>query len=564
MPEVFALLPRRRPWWHLRRTGLFFGAVYVLISMSASLLPRTWYYQGLITGLCWWAGYGLGVLLFWLAHHLARLAGLRVYLSARAIRWLRIGLPALFAVGIATATVANVRAQAHTASVVGLAPLSPLDWALALGLAAVIALSLLAVVRGLRRLRQALTDVVDHVLPKSVSAVLAAVVVVTGTAWVSDNVIFRRAMQVMAASAAQVNADNPSGRPAPTSPLRTGGPGSTEAYATLGFEGQMFVTSAPAESEIAAATGRPALDPIRAYAGRPDERSLTEVAAAVVAELKRTGAFDRKVLAVVTTTGTGWVDDYAVQSIEYLSDGDSATAAMQYSFLPSALQVLTDRDTPRAAGKALFDAVHAEWVRRPATTRPRLVVGGESLGSFGGQGAFTDADDMMARAQGGVWAGTPSFTDIWSNLTSSRSKGSPEIAPVVGDGRHIRFATSGSQLTTDYYGRPYGDWEFPRFVYAQHPSDPVVWWNPALLGSQPAWLREPRGRDVNEDVAWIPFATFWQLTTDMPVAHDTPDGYGHRYGAELVPAWGAVLGGKPGADYSRIVTALKKSVNRVQ
>lgn len=135
---------------------------------------------------------------------------------------------------------------------------------------------------------------------------------------------------------------------------------------------------------------------------------------------------------------------------------------------------------------------------------------------------------------------------------------------MVGDGRHIRFATSGSQLTTDYYGRPYGDWQFPRFVYAQHPSDPVVWWNPALLGSQPDWLRDPRGRDVNEDVAWIPFATFWQLTTDMPVAHDTPDGYGHRYGAELVPAWGAVLGGKPGADYSRIATALKKSVNRVQ
>ena len=561
---MFALLPRRRPWWHLRRTGLFFGATYFLISMSPSLLPRTWYYQGLVSGLCLWAGYGLGVLLFWVAHHLARLVGLHLYLDDRAVRWLRLVLPVAVGLIVVAVTVGNVRAQARTAAVVHLEPLSPVDWAGALALAAVIAGALLLVGRGLRALRRGLADVVGHVLPKTLATALAVVIVVTATAWVSDNVIFRRALQAMAASAAQVNADNPSGRAAPTSSLRSGGPGSLSTYDSLGFEGQMFVTSAPTAVEIAAATGKRALDPIRVYAGRPDERSLQQVASSVVDELRRTGAFDRKVLAVITTTGTGWVDDYAVQAIEYLTDGDCATAAMQYSYLPSALQILTDRDTPRAAGKALFDAVYAEWSRRPADRRPRLVVGGESLGSFGGQGAFADADDMMARAQGGVWAGTPSFTSIWAALTSTRNPGSPEIAPVVDDGRHIRFATNGTQLTSDYYGRPYGTWDFPRFVYAQHPSDPVVWWNPALLGAQPDWLREPRGHDVNPDVTWIPFATFWQLTTDMPVAHDTPDGYGHRYGAELVPAWGAVLGGSPTDDYSKIVAGLEKSVNRVQ
>ena len=41
-----------RPWWHLSRTGLFFGAAYFLTSMAPSLLPRTRYYQGLISGLC--------------------------------------------------------------------------------------------------------------------------------------------------------------------------------------------------------------------------------------------------------------------------------------------------------------------------------------------------------------------------------------------------------------------------------------------------------------------------------------------------------------------------------
>ena len=82
----------------------------------------------------------------------------------------------------------------------------------------------------------------------------------------------------------------------------------------------------------------------------------------VVAELQRTNAFSRSVLAVFTTTGTGWVDDWSAQSIEYLSNGDSAIAAMQYSYLPSALSMMTDRETPREAGKALFDRVYAVWL----------------------------------------------------------------------------------------------------------------------------------------------------------------------------------------------------------
>jgi uncharacterized membrane protein len=58
--------------------------------------------------------------------------------------------------------------------------------------------------------------------------------------------------------------------------------------------------------------------------------------------------------------------------------------------------------------------------------------------------------------------------------------------------------------------------------------------------------------------------TFWQLTTDMAVGHDPPDGYGHRYGAELVPEWGSVLGGSPTDDYSAIIAGISKTVSRVE
>ncbi len=312
------------------------------------------------------------------------------------------------------------------------------------------------------------------------------------------------------------------------------------------------------------------MEPIRVYAGlsgegnNPPARSIARTADAVVGELRRTGAFDRKVLAVITTTGTGWVDDWTAQAIEYLSDGDSAIAAMQYSYLPSGVEFLADLTTPEIAGKALFDAVYAAWSALPADSRPLLVVGGESLGSYGGQAAFSSVEDMLNRAQGGVWVGTPHFTRLAAELRAARNPGSPEIAPVIDDGRHIRFATSPSDLTKDYYGRPFGTWEHPRFVYAQHPSDPVVWWDSRLPFQQPDWLTEPRGRDVNDDVTWIPVVTFWQLTMDLPIAIDAPPGHGHHYTTELVPEWAAVLGRSPTGDYSRIIAAMQATVTPMQ
>ncbi len=564
-------MPVRLVLDHVRRTvlglsvpGLYVGAMFFLISWSPSLLPRTWYYQGIISGICAAAGYGIGVVCGWLVVRLARLVQLEVRVSRAAGRWIRTGWHAVAAVLVVWVTVVNVRSQGRTAGYVHLAPPGPADWLRSILLALFIFGVFLLVARGLIRLTRRLAAAAGQVLPTAIASVCAILVVTMVAAWIGDSVVLHRVMQRFATVAAQVNEKPPAGVAPPTSPLKSGSPASLEPYATLGYEGQMFVTSGPSPEQIAAATGEPAIEPIRAYAGRHANEPLDEVADRVVAELRRTGAFDRSVIAVLTSTGTGWVDDWAVQAIEYLTGGNCAVASMQYSYLPSAMSIMTDRETPSTAGRALFDKVYAAVQELPPDRRPKIVVGGESLGAYGGQAAFADAQDMMRRAAGGVWAGTPGFTDIAAQLTASRTEGSPEVVPVIDDGRHIRFAADAGNLTHDYYGRPYGTWEFPRFVYAQHPSDPIVWWNPALLGSQPDWLREPRGRDVNPDVTWIPFVTFWQLTTDMAVGHDPPDGYGHRYGAELVPAWGAVLGGDPSRDYSRIIAGVSQTVHRVE
>ena len=93
-----------------------------------------------------------------------------------------------------------------------------------------------------------------------------------------------------------------------------------------------------------------------------------------------------------------------------------------------------------AAGRALFNSVYAKWIDLPLDKRPKLVVFGESLGSYGGQAAFAGAQDMATRVDGALWSGTPNFTAQWQEITSSRDSGSREAVPVIDDGQSIRFA----------------------------------------------------------------------------------------------------------------------------
>ena len=89
--------------------------------------------------------------------------------------------------------------------------------------------------------------------------------------------------------------------------------------------------------------------------------------------------------------------------------------------------------------------------------------------------------------------------------------------------------------------RPPNAWGKPRVVYLQHASDPIAWWNPDLLFSKPDWLREPRGYDVSPRMEWIPIVTFLQVSADMAVAVDVPDGHGHVYVRDVANAWQYIL-----------------------
>ena len=256
---------------------------------------------------------------------------------------------------------------------------------------------------------------------------------------------------------------------------------------------------------------------------------------------------------MVTTTGTGWVNAPAPESLELMYGGDTAIVATQYSYLPSWLSFLVDRSRSKEAGRLLFDAVHARVEQLSEADRPRLLVFGESLGSQGSEAAFSTLADIRAQADGVLWVGPPNSNQLWSSLVERRDPGTRAVEPVYASGLVVRFASDAADLA-----QPPTPWLAPRVLYLQHPSDPIVWWSPELLFRRPDWLVEPRGDDVSPAMSWYPVVTFWQVTADLTNAVSVPDGHGHNYGDIIVEGWAAVAApdGWTAADTARVQQVL--------
>ncbi|MBD9699219.1 alpha/beta-hydrolase family protein [Flavimobilis sp. GY10621] len=535
----------------LSTTGLWIALLFFCASLTPSLIPRVWLYQALVTGVSVAVGYAVGRACV----GLVRLLGFRTTPSETARRRWLLALGIVAIVAVPTMMILGARWQDRIRDLMGAEPGPAWNAPTQAVVAVVIAVALLQLARGLRWCVRRVARFVGRWVPAPTARLVGFVFVAVLAVLVVDGTVVRGALSALNSIYANVDDGTREGVVAPTNPLRSGSPESAQSWDTLGLQGRTFVAGGFGDDEIAdvaARRGIPADDvrsPVRAYAGMSSGATLDDVAANVVAELDRTDAWSRSVLAVVTTTGTGWVDPSFADTFELMHSGDTAIAAMQYSYLPSWVSFIGDRSTPPAAGRALFEAVYDAWSARPADDRPRLVTFGLSLGSYGGQGAFSGLQDMATRTQGALWVGTPGFTDLWNDLAKHRDDGSSQIQPVLDRGHTVRWsATPGD--ASNLFDLP-GEWTDPRIVYLQHPSDGVTWWNPDLVLGKPDWLREPRGTAVLPEMEWIPFVTFFQVTGDLMVAADVPPGYGHSYHLEYVDALAAVTAPEQWTDADR-------------
>jgi uncharacterized membrane protein len=400
-----------------------------------------------------------------------------------------------------------------------------------------IAAALLMVGRGIRSLVRFVARQLGRFLPRQAAGALAVLVVIVIVGFLATGVLPHAF--TAAANSVFSSADNGTdpGIAEPATPLRSGSPESLVPWSTLGRQGRTFVGSGPTPAEISKFSGTAAMEPIRVYVGLKSAPSIAAESTLAVRELERTGAFHRKVIVVATTTGTGWLNPEMIDPLEYMYDGDTAVVAIQYSFLPSWISFLVDKAPAQEAGRDLFDAVYDTWHQLPAGRRPALVVFGESLGSFGGEAAFSGVEDIRDRTSGDLWVGPTNTNTLWSQFTAARDPGSPEWQPVYQGGRTVRFVTSAAELEAAAPG-----WERPRVVYLQNTSDPIVWWSWQLAFHEPDWLGGPHPPDVSSAMHWYPLVTFWQVSADLALSTAVPAGHGHSYGMlQGAAAWAAII-----------------------
>lgn len=310
----------------------------------------------------------------------------------------------------------------------------------------------------------------------------------------------------------------------PALPTVSGGPDSAVDFATVGREGARFLGSSVPPEVVEQVTGQPmAMPGVRVFVGYDSAQTPQARVDLALAELRRTGAYDRSTLLVGAPAGSGYANPTPVDILEILLHGDTAAVAVGYGLLPSFLSL--DRVELAARTQSLLlEGIAADLAGR--AHRPRLLLYGESLGARVQQAAIPGGPRDLDRlgVSAALWVGTP---------------GGPQSVA-------FHASVAGESITAD---RPEQIPDAlpeprPRVWFLEHDGDPVVRFEPTVAYRRPPWLAaRPRGRNVPERMTWTPGITWAQVMIDTLFATRISPGnfesLGHDYRADLggvVPA----------------------------
>lgn len=521
----------RRYWTSFSFVGLIFAAIFFAASLSPSLLPRIYLVQGLLSALALAIGYGVGVSLesLWRYLELPEFGET----SQRVAKWTTTVAATIIAVVFlwrATVWQNSIRELMELDHVATAYPFRVILIALICGA------FLIAATRIFWASCRFVERKLASILPRRVAYVFSIVIVASLLTLIATGVLARGALSAADSFFLQLDKLVDEEIQQPTDELATGSDKSLIAWDSIGRKGKQFIVGGSTQEKIGKFRNRPAMRPLRVYAGLRSAETTEKRAELALEELKRVGGFKRSVLIVATPTGTGWLDPGAVDTVEYLHGGDTAVVSMQYSYLPSWITILVDSNRSREAAVALFDKVYDHWTTLPKDQRPRLYLHGLSLGALGSETCadlFTLFSDPI---QGAVWSRPPFPSTKWSHVTEDRNSGSPAWLPKFRDGAMVRFTAQ-----TNAIDQSSQRWGPMRFVYVQYASDPMTFFDPSLLYRKPDWLVGERGPDVSPYLDWYPIVTFLQIACDLPMATSVPTGYGHNMApANYIDAWVAV------------------------
>ena len=440
--------PEHKPtWWqrHYTFTGTVLALVFLWLSLTPSLLPRGPLFQGLVSGAAGAIGYGIGVLLVWLVQFMRSKDA-----SPHAPGWAWLAVVVVGIIGQILMIIYFHVWQDEVRDLNGVARLNFWDYPLTAALSILVLFIFVEIGQLIGKLIGFLVRQLNRVAPPRVSQVVAVVLLLALSIALLNGVVVRVAMDDLNKTlCSAVNDETDPDFPAPSSKLRSGvarnpwTPGSRSAIRAGCSYRQARRSTSLTSSTASPRSNRSAHTPDSIPPGVEGHRGPCRSARyAPRADSTAT------VVAVATTTGTGWINEAEASALEYMYNGDSAIVSMQYSFLPSWLSFLVDKENARQAGQALFEAVDALIREMPEAKRPKLVVFGESLGSFGGEAPFLSLNNLIARTDGALFSGPTFNNTIWTDLTINRDAGSPEWLPIYDKGENVRFVARPDDLGT--------------------------------------------------------------------------------------------------------------------
>ena len=514
------------------RTGLyvqplFLGLLFFAASLTPTLIPRSWLVQGALGGIVMALGYLIGrfAIAMWRLLDIPEPTGR----TRRILRWLT-GIPAIVILALCLWKAGDW--QNSIRSRMGMDLVDSASVFEIIVLASVVFAALVLVGDALRWLFNRVRFWLYRYMPERSANVAGFLLTVFLVITVTRNGVLDRVIATLDSSVTVAQQLFDMAPPAPSGDMITGGNASLVNWKALGKPGRDYVMNGPTSAQIAAFTGREALQPIRVYVGLAQADTPQQRAEIALAELIRQGGFQRTVLIVAMPTGTGWLDPGGLDPVEYMHGGNIATVAVQYSYLQSPLALILETRSGLDQAAALISTIHGYWRDLPKASRPRLYIHGLSLGAWAsmhGTNLFALLDDPI---NGAFWVGPPFPSTMWQGIVASRQHGSPAIAPILGDGQLVRFASH-----TKDAGGPDG-WGGMRIAYLQYS---IVLYEPASLFRAPAWMNEAPGPDVSPDMRFVPIVTQFQLAVDLALANTAPDGHGHAYyGPDYVGPWVAV------------------------
>lgn len=508
--------------------GLIFGLAFFSVSLTPSLLPRDYVVQGVLSGTVFSTGYCVG----WFCNVVFKfmeLKGGTGKFSRVATLMAVVGLALFCLYNLSQMTVwqNSIRLQME------MGPIETSYQVRMLCIAMVMGLSIVLLMRFLLATIIKAVDIINRFLPRRMATVLGSTFITFLLIFLFNGIIVKRVLDGLDETFAAVNRLLDAEYAQPQNDMSSGSSKSLISWTDIGKNGKRFVEDGPTKDEISDVLGREAMRPIRVYAGFDTGETLEERSQITLAEMQRVGAFNRSTLVIATSTGTGWIDPSAVDSVEFLHAGDITTVTLQYSYLPSWLTLMVEPELAREAASALFNAVYGHWITLPHDKRPKLYLFGLSLGALGAADSLDFITTISDPVNGALWSGPPFLSRMWNRITQSRTSGSPQWRPIFRDSSAIRFMTQDG-----FADLGSAKWGSLRVVYLQHASDPMTFFSTNLAFKSPSWLGSNRGRDISPYLSWFPIVSFLQVAFDIPMATTVPLGYGHNFApAEYIDAW---------------------------